>query len=174
MEEEWKDIVGFEGYYQISNLGRLKSLPKMYQGKYRGEYIMKLFNDKQGYLYTMLNITKTRKRKHVLIHRLVAIAFIINNENKREVNHIDGVKNNNIVSNLEWNTRSENQVHAFKLGLDKPKIGSLNGKSILTENNVEFIKENIKIISIKKLAEMFGVSKSTINNIKYKKSWLHI
>ena len=100
MIEEWKDIKGYEGLYQVSNLGRVKSL------KFGKERILKTGVDRYGYI--SVNLYKNNKRKLCKVHRLVAEAFIPNLENKPEVNHLDEDKTNNMVSNLEWCTRNEN------------------------------------------------------------------
>lgn len=105
-KEEWKVIEGYEDY-EVSNLGRILSNKK---GKKK---YLKLFN-KQGYYCTALSANKT---KFLLVHRLVAKAFISNPKNKPEVNHIDGDKSNNHVDNLEWCTPKENINHAWKNGL---------------------------------------------------------
>lgn len=109
MKEIWKNIKNYEGLYQISNFGNVKSLHKI------PNIILKTYKDKKGYLYVILS--KNCKSKIARIHRLVAQTFISNPQNKPQVNHIDGIKSNNIVPNLEWCTNSENQKHAFKLGL---------------------------------------------------------
>lgn len=126
MEEIWKDVKGFEGFYQISSLGRVKSLPR--NGTINSERILKP-NNVRGYLQVVLN--KKGDKSYKKVHRLVAENFIENPLNKREVNHIDGNKHNNNLSNLEWVTSSENQIHAYKLGLQKlhPRRGSENNLS---------------------------------------------
>lgn len=106
MLEEWRDIAGYEGSYQVSNLGRVRSLA------YRRTGATEILSQKKinsGYLVVTLCKTKT---KIMLVHRLVAEAFIKNPRQKEQVNHIDGNKTNNAVSNLEWSTRRENQLHA--------------------------------------------------------------
>lgn len=115
MIEEWRDIKGLEGFYQVSNLGRVKSLERSYK---RGnvsclqkELIMKQSLLKRGYYQITFFYQKNKIRKTV--HRLVALAFIPNPLNKKTVNHKDGNKLNNCVSNLEWNTYKENTQHAF-------------------------------------------------------------
>lgn len=111
IEEIWVNVFGYEGKYQVSNLGRVKSLPR--NGTVCYERILKIQVDKNGYNYVSFH-----KRKFK-IHRLVAEAFIPNPENKPQVNHIDGNKQNNEVENLEWATAQENLNHAFRIGLKK-------------------------------------------------------
>ena len=119
--EEWRDIKGFEGLYQISSYGRVKSLERtVWNGKgyyKKSEKIRKGYDNGDGYLY--VNLCKEGKRKQYRINRLVAMAFIPNPNNLPEVNHKDGNKLNNRADNLEWATRSENQKHAYKIGLQK-------------------------------------------------------
>ncbi len=110
MEEIWKDIKGYEGLYQVSNYGKVKSL------KRNNEKILKVFSDNN---YLNVDLFKNKKKRRYKVHRLVAIAFIPNIDKKTEVNHIDGDKENNFVGNLEWCTSSENMQHAFKTGLAK-------------------------------------------------------
>lgn len=108
--EVWKWINGYEGLYEISNCGRVKSL------KY--DHILTPYKYNGGYLRVQLYKNKTMKRMY--IHRLVANAFIPNEDNKLEVNHIDGDKTNNSASNLEWVNHKENMRHAKNTGLLKP------------------------------------------------------
>lgn len=118
-KEIWKDIKGFEGAYQVSNLGRVRSLDrKNSRGqKIRGKVLQEQNNTK-GYLYISLYKGSRDKRENRYIHRLVAEAFIppFNGET---VNHKDGDKNNNVISNLEWATQSENIKHAYENNLIK-------------------------------------------------------
>ena len=115
MQEIWKDIKGYVGLYQVSNLGRFKSLPRNTKNQYKyKERILKLSEDKDGYLLVNLN------RKTFRSHVIVAQTFIKNDDNKPQINHIDGNKKNNNVDNLEWVTNRENIIHAYKNGLIKP------------------------------------------------------
>lgn len=114
MQEIWKDVGGFEGLYQVSNLGRVKSLEKKIPYGYGlrtiPERILKNNVNEYGYLYVRLY--KDAKGTKFKIHRLVALTFLENPKNKRCVNHKDGNKQNNCVENLEWVTHGENMQHA--------------------------------------------------------------
>lgn len=118
--EEWRDVVGYEGLYQVSNLGRVKSLRRRLKhsdGRLRfyPEKIIKDLNTGTGYRHVCLYQNKRRKQSYV--HRLVAEAFIPNPNNFGDVNHIDGCKTNNHYQNLEWCSRSKNIKHAYDNGL---------------------------------------------------------
>lgn len=121
MNEEWREIKGFEGRYAVSNLGRVKSLPRLVNN-HTGEInlkgkILKQRPDNKGYMRIDIK-DNSGKKKYMGIHRVVALTFIDNPLNKPQVNHIDGNKSNNNVDNLEWVTNSENQIHAYKRGLN--------------------------------------------------------
>jgi hypothetical protein len=133
MKEIWKDIIGYEGLYQVSNLGRVKSLSR--EIRYinhcnKQEYFritkerILVNTDVKG--YNSIRLSRDGVSISHRLCRLVAIHFIENIENKSEVNHIDGNKKNDCVLNLEWNTKKENMQHAVKTGLWKPKRGSDN------------------------------------------------
>lgn len=116
-DEIWKDIPDYENYYQVSNLGRIRSLDRFYNGRTLKGKILKLSPNLYGYLrFTAKkdNITKT-----LHVHRIVLLTFNPISENK-QVNHINGDKTNNNLENLEWCTDSENKVHAYKIGLMTP------------------------------------------------------
>lgn len=133
MEEIWKDIKDYEGLYQVSNLGNVKSLPKMSGTSKRKETILKTHIEKRGYF--VIRLSKNKTNHSFKIHRLIANAFIPNPENKRTINHIDGNKLNNSISNLEWATDSENLQHAYDTGLKpkKPINQYTLGKSFIKE-----------------------------------------
>ena len=110
--ENWKDIKGYEGFYQVSDCGRIKSLERdVYRQNgtfhhHLKEKILVPILDKDGYQY--VNLSKNGKRKVMTIHRLVAMAFLPNPENKSQINHKNEIKTNNVVENLEWCTASYN------------------------------------------------------------------
>ena len=111
MQEIWKDIPNYEGIYQVSNLGNVRDI---ITDRHRKPKNLTL-NHRSGYYSVML--CKDKTQKNVLVHRLVAQSFIPNPQNKPQVNHIDGNKQNNCVDNLEWCTAKENLQHASKMGL---------------------------------------------------------
>ena len=114
--EEWRDVRGYEGLYQVSSKGRVKACRKTdARGHNRNEKVMSQNLSNQG--RPRVNLEKNGIRKVVFVHRLVAEAFLPNPLVKREVNHIDGDKTNNNVENLEWATRSENMLHAERMRL---------------------------------------------------------
>lgn len=126
MAEIWKDVECFEGLYQVSNLGRVKSLKRVIEQKNINgtpyiraiqEKILKPQIHKNGYV--CVGFTVNGKVYGRLVHRLVAQAFVPNPSNKPEVNHKDGNKENNSMENLEWCTARENQMHSISLGLRK-------------------------------------------------------
>lgn len=111
MEEIWKDIKDYEGFYQVSNYGFIKSLKK--------EIIRKPHLTPKGYLRLQLQVKGSQK--NFFVHRLVALTFLENPNNLPQINHIDGNKLNNKVDNLEWVDNSINQHHAYKIGLRKSR-----------------------------------------------------
>lgn len=115
MEEIWKDVPSYEGYYQVSNLGNFRSLPRVirYKGNGIRNYPAKrLLTETTKDNYQRITLMKEGIKTRYQAHRLVALAFIPNPENKPCINHIDGNKSNNVVTNLEWCTASENMIHA--------------------------------------------------------------
>ena len=140
MTEEWRDIPGFEGRYQVSNIGRVKSLPRRVNN-HTGtlmvkEKILKQRPDFKGYMRIDLN-DNDGKHRYLGVHRLVAMAFIPNPHNKPQINHIDGIKNHNSVDNLEWVTNSENQKHAYRTGLSHTAENAGRPKKAILQIDLE-------------------------------------
>jgi len=133
---------------------------------------MKQTKTKKGYLQIQLSYNK--KIKTVFVHRLVAEAFIPNPENKPQVNHINGIKTDNRVENLEWSTNSENIKHAYDNGL-LSKIGEKHSNNKLNENKVLTIRKLFKNgLSPLKIAKKYGVSRSCIYHVIKYNTWKHI
>ena len=125
MKEIWKDIRGYEGLYQVSNLGRVRSLDRYVNSaiKNNNKVIKKgkiLRSNSNWNNYLQVHLSKYGKSKMITIHRLVAQTFIPNPKNLPQINHKDGNKLNNCIDNLEWCTAKENVNHSWKLGLSKP------------------------------------------------------
>ena len=112
--EVWKDIPGYEGKYQVSNLGNVKSLN---YNRQRIEKVLKPYMSKKG--YALVRLWHKSQGEGFLVHRIVAELFVSNPYDKAEVNHINGIKTDNRAENLEWCTRSENESHAWRTGLGK-------------------------------------------------------
>jgi hypothetical protein len=173
-EEAWKDVVGYEGLYGVSNTGKLRGLYDVW----RKSDLMGLSKDTHGYYYQGLH--KDGKNSNHRIHRLVAIAFIPNPENKPQVNHINGVKTDNRVENLEWVTSKENHIHAVKMGLrtfgcitgENSTSSKLKDKDIL-DIRAEYSK-NPCVATKRTISAQYNVTIQCIHYIVNRISWKHI
>lgn len=164
--EVWKDVEDYEGSYQVSSFGRVKSLARMRVGRGGSlsplkEKIMSPKVSKSGYL--CIGLSKDSKKSHPSVHRLVAKAFIKEIEGKDTVNHIDGCKTNNNVKNLEWASHAEQMQHAVKMDLLE-KRGTIKFTKAFKKEVLEFSKENTDF-SIVALAKHFGLSERTAGRI---------
>jgi len=162
--EEWRKIEGFSDY-TVSNLGRVCST------KREQAIILKTRKNNYGYLLVDL-YSKNKKHHTVTIHRLVALAFIPNTENKSEVNHINGDKTDNNINNLEWVTASENMQHAFTIGLCS-HAGVHHPKTHLTEAEVIEIYKLTHTGSSgqKAIGELFRITQQAVSKIKTGRNW---
>ena len=170
MKEEWRWIPEYEGRYEVSNLGRVRSY-----ARYRKPRLLKPYHDPRGYVQMVFTVDR-KPRTHWL-HRLVAAAFITNPENKPSVNHINGNKADNSAANLEWATYSENTTHGYRTGLLKPPmIRGERGYHKLTEKDVLAIRAEYvpRKVSHPKLAAKYGVDRRTIEAVLLRRTWTHI
>ncbi len=167
--EEWRDVPCYEGIYQVSNFGRVKSVARISaQGHRLKERMRKPETDKDG--YSVVNLCANGSVKVFKVHRLVAMAFIPNDGDLPQVNHINGIKDDNRVINLEWVTGSENVQHAFDSGIRTPQhisfYGERNPHCKLTDEQCD------KMRSMKNegtpnvvLSKLFGVGPSQVGRI---------
>lgn len=147
-KEIWKDLVGYEGIYKVSSMGRVLTLEKEILTGFGNclfkEKILKPTLNENGYL--IVNLTKDGKGKHVRVHRAVGMTFIPNPENKRTINHKNTIKTDNRVDNLEWATHGENHKHAYKNGLRVAFfLGKKGDLAINTKAVSQYTKDGVYI-----------------------------
>lgn len=160
MQEIWKRFRDTD--YQVSNLGNVFSV-------YNGKQLKPFMNDR----YLVVDLFVYTVRQRIAVHRMVAIAFIENPDNKEYVNHIDGNKLNNCVDNLEWVTASENSIHAVATGLSP--TGEAKTLAKLTEKDVLEIQAAFEAGEKDfVLAEKYGVTSGVISSIRLGKTWKHV
>lgn len=171
-EEIWKPIKNYEGLYEVSNHGRVRSLDRWrISGRYKCAMLYKgriLKPGKNAVGYLKVDLSKNGKQKTCRVNRLVLAAFVGSSD--LEGNHIDGDKENNKLENLEYLTCSENHKHAYRIGLasregEKHHLAKLNGAII------ENIRENRYKLTAKELAACYDVCTATIYNIIRRQSW---
>lgn len=167
--EVWRPVVGFETRYEVSSLGRIRAT---FSSKYHPPP-PRYFSgtpDKNGYMRVALRDDSGKYCRRVL-HRLVAIAFVCGRSPERDcVNHRDGVKQNNALSNLEWVTEKENTAHA--LTTDLMPVGERAARAILTAAQVLEIKSLKGVVTYKEIGARYGVSISCVNEIMNGRSWI--
>jgi len=177
--EEWRPIEGYEGLYEVSNLGRVKSLARTIirsDGRrcvVTEKILTERVNDR-GYIE--IKLSRLGSSTYKKLHRIVATAFLDNPENKPEVNHKDGNKKNNQAENLEWATHSENMQHAFANGLHSHQ-GDRSSTKLLTESDVLSIRE--RQANGEKRGEVYAdyaevISIHGFKAIWYRHTWKHI
>lgn len=181
-QEVWKSVIGYEGFYEVSNCGRVRSLDRIcYSDKrskqfQKGKVLKYKINKKRENRCTV-SLCKNGKSKYFYVSRLVLEAFIGPAKNNQEAAHWDGNTLNNNLNNLRWATHLENLIDKKRHGTDP--IGSRNGSSKLNEEQVLQIKKLYKRSSyhnsnVNELSEKFNVSRTVILNIISNKTWKHI
>ena len=176
-KEQWENIKGYENYYQVSNLGSVRSLSRYVKGKNGNQYkngkILKSNTDKYGYLYYV--ICKHSICKSYKAHRLVLLAFKENPNNYPECNHLDGNKKNNYIKNLEWCDKSTNEKHAYKIGLKNSK-GEKHSQAKLKSDDIKNIRKlrNVYNLTYKRIGDLYHISYGYAREIAIKEAWNHI
>lgn len=174
--EEWRDIKGYEGLYQISNFGNCRSLGRANIYKDNRVHVLNGKNLK-SYIrgkYSCVMLYKNKLGKNFYLHVLVIENFIGNKPFGKQVNHIDGNKNNNRIDNLEYITPSENMFHSSKLGL--AVTGERHYCHKLTESKVIEIRKRYKEgnVTVRALAREYGVTQRTMQQVIEKSTWRFI
>jgi hypothetical protein len=156
-------IKGYEGYYTINSDGVIRNV----HGK-----ALSVHKRPDGYM--QVGLTRDGKRKSYLTHRLIAEAFVSNDEGLTEVNHMNGDKADNRIENLEWCSRAQNTKHAYDTGLRKVGKGNIKGHK-LVESDVSLMKALFKAGSGNQLlATLFGIHSNTVSNIRNNHKWAHV
>lgn len=177
MQEIWKPIQGFEGIYEVSNVGRIRSLPKIvntWYGCRRVSGRVRSFSkNSQGYL--SIHMHNGGKTFRAYVHRVVAQAFVDNPKCAQQVNHIDGDKSNNRADNLEWCSPSENCIHAIENRLYENAKGERSSFAKLTEDQVREIRHRAALGHMHKdIAIDFRVGRKAITKIVNRQRWNHV
>jgi len=175
--EVWKKVNGYNGIYEVNRRGEVRSVTHFLEGrkgsgKQTGR-ILKQQKSIKGYMRVSLSLNNNRFNTSA--HRLVALSFIPNPENKPQVNHKNGIKDDNRAENLEWCTNSENQIHAIKKNLIKHNKAENHPNSKLTNIQVLKARKLSRIgYSNRFLAITYGVSSTAMSNILNNKSYINL
>lgn len=177
IEEIWEDLKGYEGIYLISNLGKIKKEAHQrwsVRNNCYSQYPSVILKQPLRRGYPSLELTKNGKGVTYSVHRLLANQFIPNPENKKEVNHINGIRTDNRIENLEWVTRTENALHSVNV-LRKNVGESHSNRKITFHNSLGirklYQKRHELKITVAKIGEMYGISGANVCSIGKNKTW---
>ena len=177
MEEIWKDVVGYEGIYMVSSLGRMLSKERIVKRKKMGDYLQKesIIEGSDYHGYKVTSIAKNKIRKNKFIHVLIAEAFLGAKPEKMEVCHADGDRKNNKIENLRYGSRSDNVRDAIKHGTHYTpfiKKGSERSYAKINEVIAKQIKDSDESSYV--LAKKLNISRALISNVRRGKTWTHV
>lgn len=173
-QESWKPVVGLENVYEVSSQGRLR---RMTDGKFT--FAGRILNStKMDNGYRIVKLSNGKNRSQKLVHAVVMATFCGPRPKGMDINHKNGIRDDNRIENLEYATRSENHLHAYRV-LGRPVVsnkGSKAGRAKLTESDVLEIRKRYAAggVSQDSLAKEYGVSQHTISCIILRKNWTHI
>ena len=167
----WKPVMGYEDSYEISDVGKVRSLTRKCGKRITNGKILNERLNKKGYPEVFFH-SKEKKNLARNPHRLVAETFIPNPNNLPQVNHINGIKTDNRVKNLEWVTDSENKYHAYAIGLQPTRKGENNSNAKLDNNSVTLIKQKYNSgINISSISKEMNINLSIIRQLIYGRTW---
>ena len=173
-KEVFKPIKGYEGLYEISNHGNVKSLAKTWSVGVKGDTILKPGGWEENYVHVVLSMDKVKR--HLLVHRLVALHFCDNPNNYPVVNHKNSNRRDNYYGNLEWATQKQNVQHGYEHGYMEGRKGLRHHNCKLSEYQISEIKKmyNEKYGSQKEIAKVFNIKQSQVSRIVTGRRWSHI
>jgi len=170
--EEWRAF-DENGHYEVSSLGRVRSVARVVAFRHFRKSIRPVVLHLDGSTtYNRIKICADGGGRKVLVHRLVATAFLPNPNGYKYVNHIDGNKKNNVVGNLEWCSMKQNAQHALRTGLFA--VGEKSGRAILTDDDVRMIRRDARTVGFRTIARSLGVTHGVICNAFHRRTWTHV
>ncbi len=179
LDEIWRDVPGSDGQYSVSSLGRLRTNYR-HRAKRSDEVDIRTPSPHPTKGYCFVTVTINGRRRHTGVHQLVALAFVPNPEGLVEVNHVNGIKTDNVPSNLEWTTRKGNLRHAWNTGLmaNARQTGTKHHRAKMDEDMVRSIRAAVPDYTnneVKyRVAAEHGISICTVNDIVKRRSWRHV